>query len=175
MTLRAPVVIASLLAWPLAAGAAVHVTVPARLSYDVGTVSVSETASGIGGGLGLRLAFGGQRGVWEVGAELDVAGYAGEGDGDPIFTGTVLVSRRGFASNGDVRGYWTVGFGIGGLAVGGSGLVLPLKVGAGASLGHGGPVGLQIGVFDRFNLVRSGGVSETLNNLGVEVALRLGR
>lgn len=154
------------------------VSLAARLSFDVGSVFVSGTDNGIGGGVGLRLAFGDERVVWEVGGELDVAGYSGEGDGDPIFTGTLLVSRRGFAaSGGDARGYWTVGFGVGGLGVAGSGLVLPLKFGFGVSLGHGGGAGLELGVFNRFNLILTGGDpgTEFLNNLGVEAALRFGR
>src|SRR5687768_621805 len=111
------------------------VSVAGRISYDRGGVFVSGTGSGIGGGLGVRLAFGDERAVWEVGAELDVAGYSGEGDGDPIFTGAVLVSHRAFSDGNGVRAYWTVGLGAGAVGVAGSGFVLPFKVGAGLSLG----------------------------------------
>ncbi|HET8647763.1 MAG TPA: hypothetical protein VFO85_19850, partial [Vicinamibacteria bacterium] len=152
------------------------VAVAGRLSFDVGSVFVSDTDRGIGGGLGLRLAFGDERAVWEVGGELDVAGYVGEGDGDPIVTAAVLVSYRGFSDGEGVRAYWTAGVGVGALGIAGGGLVIPFKAGAGVSVGHDGPAGLQIGVFDRFNLITTGGdpSREFINNLGVEVALRLG-
>jgi hypothetical protein len=153
------------------------VSLAGRISYDRGGVFVSGTGSGTGGGLGLRLSFGDDRAVWEVGAELDVAGYEGEGDGDPIFMGTVLLSHRAFSDGDGVRAYWTVGVGAGGLAIAGSGFVLPFKLGAGVSLGHLGPAGLEIGVFNRFNLILTGGDPgrDYLNSVGVEAAIRFGR
>ena len=161
--------------WAAPAHAQVHsVSVAGRLGYDVGDLFVSGTDSGLGGGLGVRLAFGDERAVWEIGAELDVAGYVGQGDGDPIFIGTVLASYRGFSRPGPVRTYWTVGIGAGATAIAGSGFVLPFKAGVGIALGDWGPATAEIGVFDRFNLALTGDNpgKEYLNTVGIEVALR---
>jgi hypothetical protein len=157
------------------AHAQVHsVSVATRLGYDVGTLFVSGTDSGLGGGLGVRLGFGDERAVWEIGAEVDVAGYVGQGDGDPIFIGTVLASYRGFSRPAPVRTYWTVGIGASTVAIAGSGFLLPFKAGVGVVVGDWGPATVEIGVFDRFNLAL--GVDnqgkEYLNTFGVEIGLR---
>jgi hypothetical protein len=157
------------------ARAQVHsVSVAGRLAYDAGGLFVSGTQSGLGGGLGVRVAFGDDRAVWEIGAELDVAGYTAEADGDPIFIGTALASYRGFSRPAPVRTYWTVGIGLGGTAIAGAGLVLPFKAGFGITMGDWGPAAVEIGVYDRFNLVLTSGHpgKDYINSLGVEVALR---
>src|SRR5688572_8876480 len=72
------------------------VSVAGRVSRDVGTVFVSGTESGPGGGIGVRASFGDDDVRWEPELSIDVAGFRGEGDGDPIFQGAFLVSRRAF-------------------------------------------------------------------------------
>jgi hypothetical protein len=156
------------------------VAVAARVSRDVGTVFVSGTESGPGGGIGVRASFGDDDVRWEPELSIDVAGYSGEGDGDPIFQGAILVSRRAFFFfHGDrgARPWWSVGAGVGGLAIAGGGAIFPARVALGVSLAPDSDLGIEASVFNRFTLTsRSGDPStEYINSTGVEIAVRFGR
>ncbi len=156
------------------------VAVAGRVSRDIGTVFVSGTESGPGGGIGVRASFGDDDVRWEPELAIDVAGFRGEGDGDPIFQGYVLVSRRQFfffAGDRGARPWWSVGAGVGGLAIAGGGAIFPARVALGVSLAPGSDVGIEASVFNRFVLTsRSGDPStEYINATGVEIAVRFGR
>src|SRR5688572_11958165 len=92
-----PAVAAALLIAPLPASAdLLSVAAAVRVSRDIGTVFVSGTESGPGGGIGVRASFGDDDVRWEPELSIDVAGYSGEADGDPIFQGAFMLSRRAF-------------------------------------------------------------------------------
>jgi len=88
--------VAAMIAPLPARGELLSVSVAARASRDVGAAFVSGTESGPGGGIGVRASFGGDDVRWEPELSIDVAGYSGEADGDPIFQGAFIVSRRAF-------------------------------------------------------------------------------
>ena len=151
----------------------------ARASHDVGTVFVTGTESGWGGGISARLSFGGDAVRWEPEVALDFAGYPAPGDGDPIVQGTILLSRRAFFSRDtDVaRPWWSVGAGAGVLRIAGVGGAFPFRAALGLSLGTRSLVGLDASVFNRFTLTtteREPG-TEYVNATGVELAIRFGR
>lgn len=172
---------AALLAAPLPARAdMLGVSVAGRVSRDVGTVFVSGTESGPGGGIGVRGSFGDDDVRWEPEISIDVAGYSGEGDGDPIFQGALLVSRRAFFFFGGDRGarpWWSIGAGVGGLAIAGGGAIFPVRAALGVSIAPESDLGFEASVFNRFTLTsRSGDPStEYINSTGVEIAVRFGR
>src|SRR5262245_41001770 len=93
-----------------------------RSGYDVGSVAVPDTESGLGLGASLRLALGD---AWLLGLDADIAGYTGAADGDPILHLAVSATRRwelgsSAASGGSQRPYASLGAGVGvqGLASG---------------------------------------------------------
>ena len=151
----------------------------ARVNRDVGTVFVSGTESGPGGGIGARLSFGDDDVRWEPEVNLDVAGFTGEGDGDPIVQGTILVSRRAFFfhDGAGARPWWSIGAGAGMVAIAGAAAAFPVRVALGVSLAPGSSLGLEASLFNRFTLTsRSGDPStEYVNSTGVELAVRFGR
>ena len=152
------------------------VSVAGRVSFDAGTVFVPGVAKGIGGGVGLRVAFGDNRGEWVLGVDGDIAGFVGAGDGDPILQLAGSFSRRGFfGDDGGTRRFWVVGAGAGLVGIAGPGTAFPLKVGLGVALGERG--GLDVMVFNRFTSIYGGGdpAFDFINSTGVELALRLGR
>ena len=156
------------------------VAVAGRVSRDVGTAFVSETESGPGGGIGVRASFGDDDVRWEPELSIDVAGYRGEGDGDPILQGAVLVSRRAFFFfHGDrgARPWWSLGAGVGGLAIAGGGAIFPARIAIGVSLAPDADLGIEASVFNRFVLTSRGGdpSTEYINATGVEIAIRFGR
>ena len=173
--LRLCIVALAMLVAPLHAGEFQAATAAIRASYDVGTLSVPDTDRGIGGGVALRAGFGDRDISWEVGAELDVAGYTGAGDGDPIFTLAATIHRR--ASLGGGAAFWRAGAGVGFLGVGANAVALPLSVGLGVDLAPHSDVGVELVVFERLTLAFSQGDPSTdfINGLGVELALRFGR
>ena len=164
---------------PALAGADVRsLALAARASRDVGTVFVSGTESGWGGGISARLSFGGEAVRWEPEVALDFAGFPAEGDGDPIVQGTILLSRRAFFSRDTdgARPWWSLGAGAGVLRIAGTGGAFPVRLAFGASLGARSLVGLEASVFNRFTLTtndRDG--TEYVNATGVELALRFGK
>jgi len=162
-------------ATPLHAGEFQAATAAIRASYDVGSLSVPDTDRGIGGGVALRAGFGDRDVSWEVGAELDVAGYTGAGDGDPIFTVAATIQRR--ASLGEGPGFWRAGAGVGLLGLGADAVALPLMVGIGVDLTPRSRVGVELLVVERLTLAFSSGdpPMDFINGLGVELALRFGR
>lgn len=169
---------ASLLAVPARADVQ-SLVVAGRVSRDVGTVFVSGTESGPGGGIGARLSYGDDFVRWEPEVSVDIAGFKGEGDGDPILQAYVLVSRRQFFFYDDrgARPWWSVGAGVGALAVAGGAATFPVRVALGVSLAPDSNVGLEASIFNRFTLTsRSGDPStEYINSTGVEIAVRFGR
>jgi hypothetical protein len=175
-----PLVAAALLICSLPARADVlSVAVAARVSRDVGTVFVSGTESGPGGGIGVRASFGDDDVRWEPELSIDVAGYSGEGDGDPILAGTILVSRRAFFFYGDrgARPWWSLGAGVGALGIAGAAAAFPVRAAIGVSIAPDSDLGIEASVFNRFTLTsRSGDPStEYINSTGVEIAVRFGR
>jgi hypothetical protein len=155
------------------------ISVAARASRDVGTVFVSGTESGPGGGIGVRASFGDDDVRWEPELAIDVAGYSGEGDGDPIFQGAFIVSRRAFffGDGAGPRPWWSLGAGVGGLAIAGGAAAFPIRAALGVSIAPDSSLGLEASVFNRFTLTsRSGDPStEYINSTGVEIAVRFGR
>ena len=177
---RAIPVAAALLRLPGVAAAEVRsLALAARASRDVGTVFVSGTESGWGGGVSARLSFGGDAVRWEPEVTLDFAGFPAEGDGDPIVQGTILLSRRAFFSRDadDTRAWWSIGAGAGVLRIAGTGGAFPVRVAFGVSLGARSLVGLEASVFNRFTLTTHSGDpgTEYVNATGIELALRFGR
>jgi hypothetical protein len=176
-----PALAAALFMAPLSARADLEsVSVAARVSHDVGTVFVSGTETGPGGGIGVRASFGDDDVRWEPELSIDVAGFSGEADGDPIFQGAFLLSRRAFFFTlGDrgARPWWSLGAGVGGLAIAGGGAVFPVRAALGVSIAPGSSLGLEASVFNRFALTSRGGdpSTEDINATGVEIALRFGR
>jgi hypothetical protein len=178
-----PVALAAALAASLAAAprAGAGVALAARLNHDTGTVFVSGKETGLGGGVGLRVAFArSDRGQVELGADLDVAGFSGEGDGDPIFIGTAHLSWKGFLGAprpGSARAFWSVGGGAGALGIAGAGAAFPLRVSLGVSLPWGTGAGLELAVFERLTLTNTGGdpAWQHVHSAGLELAVRLGR
>jgi hypothetical protein len=154
------------------------VIVAARASRDIGTVFVSGTESGPGGGIGVRASFGDDDVRWEPELSIDVAGYTGEGDGDPIFQGAILISRRAFFFYDDrgARPWWSLGAGVGGLAIAGGGAIFPARIALGVSLAPDSSLGLEASVFNRFTLTSRSGdpATEYINSTGVEIAIRFG-
>jgi hypothetical protein len=155
-------------------------SVAARVSRDIGTVFVSGTESGPGGGIGVRASFGDDDVRWEPELAIDVAGFTGEGDGDPIVQGAILVSRRQFfffAGDRGARPWWSVGAGVGGLAIAGGGAIFPARLAFGVSLAPDSDLGIEASVFNRFVLTSKRGdpSTEYINSTGVEIAVRFGR
>jgi len=173
--IRLCIVALAVLATPLHAGEFQAATAAIRASYDVGSLSVPDTDRGIGGGVALRAGFGDRHVSWEVGAELDVAGYTGAGDGDPIFTLAATIHRRASLSEG--AAFWRAGAGIGFLGLGADAVALPLTVGLGVDLAPRSSVGVELVAFERLTLAFSQGDPSTdfINGLGVELALRFGK
>lgn len=151
------------------------VTLAARAGYDVGGLSVPATEQGVGGGVALRAAFGSARAAWELGAELDVAGYVGAGDGDPLFLLAATVARRGSLGGG--QGFWRAGIGAGRYGLGADAFALPLSVGLGLDLAPRARAAVELVAFERLALAFTGGDPgvEYVNTLGVELSLRVGR
>lgn len=150
-------------------------SVAGTLSFDAGTKFVSGVQKGTGGGLGLRIAFGDDRGEWTLGADADLAGFTGEADGDPILQLTGSLSRRGYIeAEGAGRPFWFVGAGAGIMGIAGPGAAFPLKAGLGVALGRG--AGLDLALFNRFTLVYGEGdpAWDFINSIGVELSLRFG-
>jgi hypothetical protein len=151
----------------------------APLSRDAGTVFVGEKTSGIGGGVSLRLSFGGDHSRFEPEASIDVAGFSGDADGDPIFSGSALLAyKRCFGRAGaGARPWWSLGAGVGRLAIAGSGSVVPVRAALGVSLGHGGPFGLELSAFNRYAFANTheDRPDEHINATGVELSIRFGR
>jgi hypothetical protein len=157
------------------AGGFQGIAVSLGAGWDVGSLSVPGTEQGLGGGVALRAAFGSERAAWELGAELDVAGYAGSADGDPLFLLAASLARRGALGSG--AGFWRAGVGAGVFGVGADAAALPLSLGLGVDLTPRSSVGLELAAFERLTLAFSGGDpgADYVNSLGVELALRFGR
>jgi hypothetical protein len=157
----------------------IAVSLAARGSYDVGSVSVPGTDQGLGAGASLRLAFRAERGAWELSLDHDVAGYSGAGDGDPILQFAVTVSRRRElgAPGGGLRPYWSIGGGLGFLGLGASGGILPLRATLGLAFLTDRNAGLELALFERATLIYGGGDPsfDFINGVGIELALRFGR
>jgi hypothetical protein len=150
-----------------------------RLSRDVGTVFVSGTESGPGGGIAARLSFGDDDVRWEPEVGLDVAGFRGQGDGDPIVLGTIMVSRRAFFFYDDesARPWWSIGAGAGMAAIADAAAAFPIRVALGVSLAPRDSLGMEASIFNRFTLTSKSGdpSTEYVNATGVELAIRFGR
>jgi hypothetical protein len=150
-----------------------------RRGYDVGSVAVEGTDSGLGLGASLRLALGDARGAWELGLESDIAGYSGSADGDPILHLFLLVSRRWDFGRTEARTrpYLSLGAGIGlqGLATGG--IPIPLRAAAGLAFFADRDVGVDLALYERFAPVHGDGdpAWEYVNSFGLELAVRFGR
>jgi hypothetical protein len=154
--------------------------VAARVNHDVGTIFVSGTEKGPGGGVALRLSFGDDDVRWEPEVAIDVAGFSGEGDGDPIFMGTLILARKsyfGYGGRAGARTWWSLGAGAGALAIGGGGAVFPARIALGVTLAPDSDFGLELSAFNRFALTSTGGdpSTEYINSTGVELAVRFGR
>ncbi len=165
------------LAWALPARAEFRSVLPAfSLSRDHGGAFVPGSDSGLGAGAAVRARFGGDRVQWEVGGELVIGGYATEADSDPILQLAATVARRQVLEEGS-RFFWTMGAGAGLVGLGGSGAAFPLRLGAGVAFGRGAPVGLELTAFDRLVVFVSDGDPrvDTINGLGLELAVRFGR
>jgi hypothetical protein len=155
------------------------VLVSGRLSYDVGNAYVPDTASGVGGGVGLRFLLGGRDHPLELGLELNLAGYESSGDGDAILTVSATIAwRRYLAAEGDgARPYWSVGTGWGGVFIAGSDeAAVPLRIALGISLARRNGIGLDVAVFNRLTLIPMGDFPGTklINGTGIELAIRFG-
>ena len=150
-----------------------------RASHDVGSPFVSGTESGTGGGAFVRGSVGGDEVEWQFGAELDIAGYTGEGDSDPIAQLTGNVARRAWLGRRDAstRGFWSLGAGAGIVAIAGSAAAFPLQLKLGVALGRGQSVGVELAAVERLTLVVKEGdpAVEPINGLGLELAIRFGR
>jgi hypothetical protein len=145
-------------------------------TYDAGTVFVADVATGLGAGAAMRLTFGGEDARWELALDADIAGFSGEGDGDPILQLAASAARRGYFGEGTgSRPYWFAGAGTGVLGIAGGGAALPLRAGLGVSLG--GDTGVDLAVFNRFTLIFGSGDPSVdfINSVGLELALRFGR
>ena len=162
---------------PAAADAEVRsFSLGAKGTYDAGTVFVTDVATGFGAGAALRLTFGDDDRRWDLAVDADIAGFQGEGDGDPILQLAASVARRGYFGGDDgPRAYWFAGAGVGALGLAGGAAAFPLRVGVAVSFG--GDVGLDLAVFERFTAVAGGGdpAFDYVNTIGVEAALRFGR
>lgn len=169
---------AGLIAAPPSSAEILSLSVAARVSRDVGTVFVSGTESGPGGGIGVRASFGDDDVRWEPELSIDVAGYSGEGDGDPIFQGALIVSRRAFFFRDDAgaRPWWSLGAGVGALGIAGAAAIFPVRVALGVSITPDSALGLEASVFNRFTLTSRRGdpSTEYINSTGVEIAIRFG-
>jgi hypothetical protein len=163
-----------LLCAPAYAGGFQGITLAGRLGFDAGSLSVPDTGHGFGGGVALRSAFGDERKAWELGAELDVAGYTGSGDGDPLFQLALTLARR---SSWGASGFWRAGAGAGLFGVGADAFALPLGIGMGIDLAPRSGTSVELMVFERLTLAFSDGTPgvDYVNTLGVELALRFGR
>lgn len=144
-------------------------------TYDAGTPFVSEVATGFGAGAALRLTFGDDAARWELAVDADIAGFVGEGDGDPILQLAASLARREYFGHANPRLYWFAGAGAGLLGLAGGRSAFPLRVGLGVSLG--GDTGVDLALFERFTIVRGSGdpAFDYINTVGVELALRFGR
>jgi hypothetical protein len=174
-TVAAACGVAAALASPCPAAAESSVSLGAKATYDAGTRFVTGVQSGLGAGTALRITFGGDRRRWEFALDADVAGFQGEGDGDPILQLAASLARRAYFGDGrGARPYWFAGAGFGVLGIAGGGAAFPLRVGLGVSVGAG--LGLDFAVFNRFTVVGSGDPAlDFINSVGVEVSLRFGR
>jgi hypothetical protein len=145
-------------------------------TYDAGTVFVTGVATGLGAGAAMRLTFGDEDARWELAVDADIAGFVGEGDGDPILQLAASLARREYFGDGDgARLYWFAGAGAGVLGLAGARTAFPLRAGLGVSVG--GDMGLDLAVFERFTVLYGSGdpAFDYINTVGVEVALRFGR
>jgi hypothetical protein len=145
-------------------------------TYDAGTPFVTGVATGVGAGAALRLTFGGDDARWELAVDADIAGFPGEGDGDPILQLAASLARRSYFGGSDgARPYWFAGAGAGVLGLAGARTAFPLRAGLGLSLG--GDVGVDLAAFERFTVLRGGGdpAFDYINSVGLEVALHFGR
>jgi hypothetical protein len=168
--------VAAFLASSPAAAEVKSLSLGVKATYDAGTVFVTGVATGIGAGAAMRLTFGGEDTRWELAVDADIAGFQGEGDGDPILQLAASLARRGyFGDGGGARPYWFAGAGAGVLGLAGARTAFPLRAGLGISVG--GDVGLDLAVFERFTVLYGSGdpAFDYINTVGVEVALRFGR
>ena len=168
--------VAATLASPAPAAADSSFSLGAKATYDAGTRFVPGVQSGIGAGAALRLTFGDDRRRWELALDADIAGYQGEGDGDPILQLAASLARRGYFGDGPgARPYWFAGAGAGVLGIAGGGAAFPLRAGLGVSVG--GDLGLDFAVFNRLTPVVGSGdpAVDFINSIGVELSLRFGR
>lgn len=167
--------VAALVPAPAAAGVQ-SFSVAAKGTFDAGTPFVTGVATGFGAGAALRLTFGGEDRRFEVALDADIAGFQGEGDGDPILQLAASVARRGYFGGDDgSRAYWFAGAGGGVLGLAGARAALPLRAGLGVSVG--GDTGVDLAVFNRFSVLFGSGdpSADFINSVGLEVALRFGR
>lgn len=161
---------------PAPASAGVRsLSVGVKGTYDVGTPFVTGTASGLGAGAALRFTFGADHTRWELSLDADIAGFTGEGDGDPILQLAASLGRREYIGHAAPRLYWFAGAGAGILGLAGARTAFPLRVGLGVSVG--GATGLDLALFERFTVLHGSGdpAFDYINTVGVEVALRFGR
>jgi hypothetical protein len=173
--------LSALLAAAIAASPAradvLDIIVAGRASQDFGTTFVTGTESGPGAGLGLRASFGDDDVRWEPEVSIDVTGFDGEVDGDPIVEALFLISRRSFFFYGDRGGrpWWSIGAGVGGVLGARGGAAFPARVAIGVSLAPASSVGLEASIFNRFTLVSTSSEHGYINSTGVEIAVRFGR
>jgi hypothetical protein len=154
------------------------VALAGRIGRDVGTLFVSGTESGTGGGVGLRFSFGDADARWEPEIDMDVAGYKGQGDGDPVVQASLMLSRRAFLGRGtDARPWWSLGAGAGWARIAGAATIFPVRLALGLSIAPQSSVGLEASLFNRFTLATGSGDpgTEYINTAGVEVAVRFGK
>jgi hypothetical protein len=175
--LRAGACVATILAGPGGAWAEVQsFSLAAKGTFDAGTPFVTGVATGLGAGAAMRLTFGAEDRRWEVALDADIAGFQGEGDGDPILQLAASVARRGYFGGDDAsRAYWFAGAGGGVLGIAGGRAALPLRAGLGMSVG--GDTGIDVSVFNRFTVLFGSGDPSVdfINSVGLELALRFGR
>jgi hypothetical protein len=168
--------VAAALASPASAAADSSFSLGAKATYDAGTRFVPGVQSGIGAGAALRLTFGDDRRRWELALDADIAGYQGEGDGDPILQLAASLARRGYFGDGrGARPYWFAGAGVGVVGIAGAGTAFPLRAGVGVAMG--GHAGLDLALFNRFTPIVGGGdpALDFMNSIGLELSLRFGR
>jgi hypothetical protein len=148
-----------------------------RIGRDEGTLFVTGTQSGTGGGVGLRLSFGDGNVRWEPELGMDAAGFGGEGDLDPIVQASFILARRAFLGGGtDARPWWSIGAGAGLVRIAGAATIFPVRVALGLSIAPQASVGLEASLFNRFTLATSGAPGTAyINTTGLELAVRIGR
>jgi hypothetical protein len=141
--------------------------------WSLGSVGVSGIETGIGGGVEGGAYFGSGRSAGGFFLTVDVAGYVGSGDGDPILSGSAEGRYRRFLAGPDdrVRPYVAAG--------GGLGLVILLGVGAsvfgeaGVDWSRPGGPHLGIALRERLAFIGSGGSppAEPLNTIQLVASL----